>query len=43
MTPADRFLHRIECRLRVPLAFFLGFSFGWLVFNPLISELRRLW
>ena len=43
MTPADLFLERLEHRLSGPLWFFLGFCVGWLVVNPLISELRRLW
>jgi hypothetical protein len=40
MTPADLFLRRLECRLSGPLAFFLGFTVGYLIINPLVQIWR---
>jgi hypothetical protein len=40
MTPADLFLHRLEHRLSGPLWFFLGFTVGYLIINPLVQILR---
>lgn len=40
MTPADLFLQRLECRFRVPLWLFLGFTVGYLIISPLVQIWR---